>query len=102
MSERERETITRDREVFTSKGIPEAATPMREMTKAEITEQVFTYHPARPDQDEKYAAIRAAGKSLVTTIIATCPQCADRTAAIRKVREAVMTANASIALGGLV
>jgi len=90
-------------------GIPEgprvfAATPApdREMTKVELTEEVFTYHPPRPGQDEKYAAIRAAGKSMAMIILATCPQCADRTDAIRKVREAVMTANASIALNGAV
>jgi hypothetical protein len=110
MSERERETITREREVSKVTDTPgkfiEMDAPQREMSKAELTnkifDDVFIYHPPRPGQEEKYAAIRAAGKSLVMTIIATCPQCADRSAAVRKVREAVMTANASIALNGAV
>ena len=58
---------------------------------------LFTYHPPTPEQVEQYVQIRAAGESLARVIHACCPPGPDRTAAIRKVREAVMTANASIA-----
>lgn len=60
----------------------------------------FTYHEATVDQVVQYQAIRSAAKVLAEIILDKCPQCADRTDAIRKVREAVMTANASIACGG--
>lgn len=76
--------------------------PMRELTEAEKVEQAFVYHPPTVIQEEQYAAVRAAGKSLALTILASCPRSADRTAAVRLVREAVATANASIALRGLI
>jgi hypothetical protein len=60
----------------------------------------FTYHSPTPDQLPKYLAIREAGLQLATTIVANTPSSADQTAAVRKAREAVMTANASIACGG--
>jgi len=97
--DRERERIIKDGPIYAAEPM---VPPIKEMSKVELTEDIFTYHPPRPGQEEKYAAIRAAGKSMAMVILATCPQCADRTDAIRKVREAVMTANASIALNGAV
>lgn len=97
--------MDREREVSNIPRGPDkvyAETPQREMSKVELTEDIFTYHSPRPGQEEKYAAIRAAAKNFAMIILVTCPQCADRTDAIRKVREAVMTANASIALNGAV
>lgn len=66
-----------------------------------VVEEIFTYHPATEEQRPKYKAVRDAAMHLAATILDACPPCADRTAAIRKVREGVMTANASIALNGL-
>ena len=60
----------------------------------------FTYHSPGPEQLPKYEAIRDAGRKLAFVIRDACPESADATAAIRKVREAVMTANASVACGG--
>lgn len=60
--------------------------------------ELFKYHPPTGDQPERYERIRQAGKALALEIITCCQGCADRSAAIRKVREAVMTANAAIAL----
>ena len=60
----------------------------------------FTYHAPEPGQVRAYEDIRNAGYSLARTILDLTPKCADQTAAIRKVREAVMTANAAIACGG--
>jgi len=57
----------------------------------------FTYHQPKDDQAARYQAIREAAKQLGYAIIDHTPQCADQTAAIRKIREAVMTANAAIA-----
>lgn len=63
-------------------------------------EDVFTFHPPEPDQLVGYTAIRPAAMELVKLILKHVPPCADQQAAIRKVREAVMTANAGIALRG--
>lgn len=63
-------------------------------------DDIFSYHAPEPGDAEKYEAIRGAAKDLARAIIDNTPGSADQTAAIRKVREAVMTANASIALKG--
>ncbi len=60
----------------------------------------FTFHPPGPGDAEKYERLRAAGGELAKTIYSLCPPSADRTAAVRKVRGAIFTANASIACGG--
>ncbi len=65
-------------------------------------DEVFTYHAASPEQQAAYVAIRSQAKVLCRSIIDNVPDCADKTAAIRLVREAVMTANAAIALNGLI
>ena len=59
----------------------------------------FTYHSPKGDQPERYVKIREAAKELAQVILENTPIGADQTAAIRKVREAVMTANQSIACG---
>lgn len=64
----------------------------------ETLKEVFTYHPATDEPAERYQEIRLQAMDLVTTVLDCCPPCADRSAAIRKVREAGMTANAAIAL----
>lgn len=63
-------------------------------------ENWFTHHPPTNAQVERYQRIRDEGHRFAAIITALIPPCADRTAAIRKVREAVMTANAAIACGG--
>lgn len=61
---------------------------------------VFEYQPASDEQIEQYQEIRVAAKHFARTIFKNTPPCADQSAAFRKVREAVMTANAAIALHG--
>jgi len=58
----------------------------------------FTYHAPNMEQQARYQAIRAAAITFAKVIVNHTPESADQTAAIRKIREAVMTANASIAL----
>ena len=60
----------------------------------------FTYHAPSGSQLEAYQAVRDAGKAFATVIRDHCPPGPDTTTAIRKVREAVMTANAAIACDG--
>ena len=66
----------------------------------EQLENWFTYHSPTDEQLPKYKAIREAGLAFATVIVENTPISADQTAAIQKIREAVMTANASIACGG--
>lgn len=63
-------------------------------------DNIFTYHPPTPEDQKRYVAIRDAAKVFANAIVENTPECADQTAAIRKLREAVMTANAAIALQG--
>lgn len=64
-------------------------------------EDVFTHHPPESDaQLEAYAVIRECGKTLAEAILTHTPTCGDQQAAIRFVRQAVMTANAAVALKG--
>lgn len=61
----------------------------------------FTHHaPANGSEIEKYTKIRDKAKELAEVILETTPSCPDQTVAIRHIRDAVMTANASIACGG--
>lgn len=66
----------------------------------EVLENLFTYHAPTPEQQEAYKAIRAKAKELAEVIHVNCPESPDRSAAMRQLRECVMTANASIATGG--
>jgi hypothetical protein len=63
-------------------------------------ELLFTYHSPTGDQPERYKAIRAAALGFARVIEVNCPPGPDRTDAVRKIREANMTANAAIATGG--
>jgi len=63
-------------------------------------ENWFTYHAPSNDDQVAYEKLRSAAKSFAMAINDLCPESADKTAAIRKVREATMTANAAIACKG--
>jgi hypothetical protein len=67
------------------------------MTQEEL-DNIFCYHAPKADQLPRYEKLRAAGKALAQEILDCTPPSADQSAAIRKVREAVMTANAAIAI----
>lgn len=63
-------------------------------------EHWFTYHTPAPQQVKAMQQIREFAKELAHCIGHHCPPSADRSAAIRLLRESIMTANASIVLGG--
>ena len=63
-------------------------------------DNIFTYHSPTADDTVAYEKLRNSAKQFAQAIVELVPPCADQTAAIRKVREAVMTANAAIALKG--
>lgn len=59
----------------------------------------FTYHPpVLPDQVDRHEAVRAAGQAFAEMIMRAAPDTGDRSEALKSVREAVMWANAAIAL----
>lgn len=59
----------------------------------------FTYHPPKGDQAARYGILRDAAMRFAETVVENTPPGPDQTVALRKVREAVMTANAAIACG---
>jgi len=71
------------------------------LTKANV-DDVVRYHAPTDLQIAQIGEIRKAAAVLLNAILEHCPPCADTTAATRKVREAMMTANAAIVLDGLV
>lgn len=60
-------------------------------------DDLFTYYQPTQAQVAHYAAINQAAKELARVILSVVEPCADRDAAILKVREARMLANAAIA-----
>jgi hypothetical protein len=67
-------------------------------TTPEDVTHMFTYHPPKEEQIPKYTELRKEAEKFAQTILRLTPSCPDQTVAIRKVREAVMVANAAIAL----
>ncbi len=65
-------------------------------------EDIFSYHAPGAAEVAHYNAIRQAALALARTVMEHTPASADQTAAIRKIREATMTANAAVALKGKV
>jgi hypothetical protein len=63
-------------------------------------DSIFSYHAPTPEKLKQYESIRSAAKEFATVMLANTPASADQTAALRHIREAVMTANAAVALDG--
>lgn len=65
-----------------------------------LIDHQFTYHSPNALEVQSMAELRDKARELAHLIMRNCPPSADRSDAIRKLRECVMTANASIALAG--
>jgi len=65
-----------------------------------IDVDVCEYKPPKTEMLPKFARLRVMAKSFLCEIGQQCPPCSDRTSAIRKVREALMAANAAVVLEG--
>jgi hypothetical protein len=61
-------------------------------------DELLTYHKPTQGQIDSLALVRSKAKEFADVIVMCCPRSADRSAAIRKLRDSVMTANASIVL----
>ena len=70
------------------------------MITIEELQNWFMYHAPSDIQMQQYQIIRATALEFAKIIIENTPSGADQTAAIRKIREATMTANAAIACKG--
>jgi len=107
-------TATEEPLVDFEKAMGDAASSMSEAFKGEPIEHTqdvpgvisqseadirnwFTYHRPKGDQAERYGRVREAGKAMALVILDECPPSAERTVAIRKIREATFMANAAIA-----
>jgi hypothetical protein len=66
-------------------------------TEVERVHQQFDYHPPTGNQAERYMNLRFHGRIMAAQIMDLCPGSAERSTALRKLREVVMWANASIA-----
>ena len=69
----------------------------------ENVDEIMTYHPPPSEaRAAKHKTVNAAAEVFARVLLEQCPECADRSSAIRAVREARMWANSAIALRGLV
>jgi hypothetical protein len=57
----------------------------------------FTYHAPRPEQVQTYNEVRNKAKELAELFDSVLPDCADKSAAMRHLRETVMAMNLAIA-----
>lgn len=67
------------------------------MTDQQI-ENTFTYHQPSGTQPKRYEEIRQEAKQLASVIQAHCPESREKSLALTNLQQAVMWANASIAL----
>lgn len=58
---------------------------------------VFTYHPPKEGQPQKYESIRAKAKELAELIVESCPESREQSLALTNLEQSVFWANASIA-----
>lgn len=59
---------------------------------------VFSYHQPTEEQAQCYIRIRSEAKQLARTLLESCPKSRELSMALTHLQEAVMCANASIAL----
>lgn len=58
---------------------------------------IFTYHPPKGDQIERYKDIQAAAREMARLYETVCPESRERSLAMTRLEESVMWANAAIA-----
>ena len=63
-------------------------------------EYVFSHHAATPQKLKDFEAIHTGAKAYAEVILEHVPECSDRVAALRLLREATMLACAAVSLDG--
>lgn len=61
-------------------------------------EKTFTYHKPHGDQQDRYEMLREHAKILARVINARCPESREKSLALTNLQQAIMWANASIAI----
>ncbi len=69
---------------------------MRPIDKSDLFNW-FSYHAPMPGQNQRYELIRTEARRLAEIILENSPPSPEQTVAIRRLREAIMYANAAIA-----
>jgi len=64
----------------------------------EELKNIFTYHSPKNDQPKRYEALRIFAYNFALEINALCPDSREKSLAITNIQQAVMWANASIAI----
>ena len=67
------------------------------MTSEQI-DNIFTYHRPFGTQQDRYVSIRDTAKSLAVLVNAACPESREKALALTNLQQAVMWANAAIAI----
>lgn len=67
------------------------------MTLKEI-DNIFTYHAPKGNQSDKYEILRTRARDIACTINEFCPDSREKSLAITNLQQAIMWANASIAI----
>lgn len=70
------------------------------MTPEQIA-NIFTYHPPFGDQPHRYQEIRLHARNLAERINSCCPESREKSLALTNLQQAVMWANASIAINAV-
>jgi len=84
---------------FYPQDMAQATEPQRPNPQIEdAIETLLSRHPTNEDQNARMELLRDAAKAFFYAIEQVCPKSADRSAAFRHVRDALMTANASIVI----
>lgn len=73
--------------------------PSDKITFENLRHAVY-YHAPTPEKAVKYKGIADACYEFMGVVLENAPDCADRSAALRSIREARMWANSAIALDG--
>lgn len=68
------------------------------MAKQFDTEKIFVYHSPFGTQQERYVALRGKAKELADLIQTSCPASRESSTALTNIQQAIMWANASIAI----
>ena len=63
-------------------------------------EYIFSHHPANPEKRKHYDAIHDGAKYFARQLLEHVPDCSDRNACLRLIREASMLACAAVTLDG--
>jgi hypothetical protein len=91
--------MPRDREHH--QGMEAVSGGLRGISDDELLNEIFRYHAPDKFAAQKYENIREAARHFAKVLLMNVPPGADRTCALRHVRDAVMTANSGVALNGL-